>query len=412
MNHTNGDSKALMIRPEDKPTSLRTLGTRTAALLDGMTIQSIAESCANSGMFKDIRSAWQAIVKIKAGLELGIPPIQAMNGLYIIEGKVAMAATLMAGLLKASGRYTYRVQQHDDNGCVIQFYERNDSGEWVPCGPNSSFTMTDANKAGVTGKSVWKAWPRNMLFARAMSNGARWYCGDVFLGPVYVPEELGVEVNQDGDMLVADVQPENVRRDAPSAPTPNAYVQPQVPVAATTQAPANIPAVPERVPNTAAPVRNSWQREAALTIYPKVAPEVAIEIRQTGANPLFEELEFTRYLVKIANYHAITLPDGIRPVEALLPAEPDINQEALFDQDGEITGGTTEVPNAASSAAPVADTVTEGVSVSDTAAFTAAYLKAHPLAGTTAGASTGAPPGTPAGTPIVSTFAGSEDTHV
>lgn len=405
MNHTNGDSKALMIRPEDKPTSLRTLGTRTAALLDGMTIQSIAESCANSGMFKDIRSAWQAIVKIKAGLELGIPPIQAMNGLYIIEGKVAMAATLMAGLLKASGRYTYRVQQHDDNGCVIQFYERNDSGEWVPCGPNSSFTMTDANKAGVTGKSVWKAWPRNMLFARAMSNGARWYCGDVFLGPVYVPEELGVEVNQDGDMLVADVQPENVRRD-----TPAAYVQPQVPASQTpvTQAPsAQVSGpIPERVPNTAAPVRNSWQREAALTIYPRVAPEVAIEIRQTGANPLFEELEFTRYLVKIANYHVITLPDGIRPVEALIPAEPDVNQEALFDQDGEITGGTTEVPTTAPNAAtvPVADTVTEGVSVSDTAAFTAAYLKAHPLAGTTAGATTG--------TPIVSTFAGSEDTHV
>ena len=28
-----------------------------------------------------------------------------------------------------------------------------------------------------------------MLFARAISNGVKWYCPDVFGGPVYVPEE-------------------------------------------------------------------------------------------------------------------------------------------------------------------------------------------------------------------------------
>ena len=29
-----------------------------------------------------------------------------------------------------------------------------------------------------------------MLFARAMSNGVKWYTPDVFAGPVYVPEEM------------------------------------------------------------------------------------------------------------------------------------------------------------------------------------------------------------------------------
>jgi hypothetical protein len=29
-----------------------------------------------------------------------------------------------------------------------------------------------------------------MLFARAISNGVKWYCPDVFCGPVYVPEEM------------------------------------------------------------------------------------------------------------------------------------------------------------------------------------------------------------------------------
>jgi hypothetical protein len=30
-----------------------------------------------------------------------------------------------------------------------------------------------------------------MLYARALSNGAKWYCPDVFGGPIYTPDELG-----------------------------------------------------------------------------------------------------------------------------------------------------------------------------------------------------------------------------
>jgi hypothetical protein len=306
------------------------LAPKTAALLDGMSIRDIAESCANSGMFKDIRSAWQAVVKIKAGLELGIPPIQAMNGLYIIEGKVAMAATLMGGLIKASGRYTYRILQHDENGCTIQFFERGDDGAWLPAGPASSFTMADAQRAAVTGKAVWKAWPRNMLFARAMSNGARWYCADVFLGPVYVPEELGAEVNEDGEVVVMH----RAESDTPSQGT-------NMPAAASASAtpgdesPTPQPA-PQGDPRPVRPAnleRNDWQREAAKLIYACVTPEVAEQVRSTGGNPLFSEIEFTRYLVKVAAVHAITLPDGIRPIDAI--TDPD--QQPLFDEDGCLT---------------------------------------------------------------------------
>jgi hypothetical protein len=41
-----------------------------------------------------------------------------------------------------------------------------------------------------------------MLFARAMSNGVRWYCPDVFSGaPTYTPEELGADVTESGDVI-------------------------------------------------------------------------------------------------------------------------------------------------------------------------------------------------------------------
>lgn len=45
-------------------------------------------------------------------------------------------------------------------------------------------------------------YPQNMLFARAISSGVRRYCPDVFNGNlVYVPEELGAQVDEDGEIV-------------------------------------------------------------------------------------------------------------------------------------------------------------------------------------------------------------------
>jgi hypothetical protein len=37
----------------------------------------------------------------------------------------------------------------------------------------------DAKAAGLAGKDVWKQYPRNMLFARALTNGMRWFTPDL-----------------------------------------------------------------------------------------------------------------------------------------------------------------------------------------------------------------------------------------
>ena len=40
-----------------------------------------------SGMFKDVTNLAQAMVKIKAGEELGFSPFVSMGGIHIISGK-------------------------------------------------------------------------------------------------------------------------------------------------------------------------------------------------------------------------------------------------------------------------------------------------------------------------------------
>jgi len=181
--------------------------SKALALRDTMELGDVF---AKSGLFNDIKSASQAIVKIQAGAELGIPPFAAMSGISIIQGKPALGASLIAGLIKSSHKYDYRVTRHDATGCVIEFYEGETKlGE-------SSFTADDAKRAGLLGKDIWTKYPRNMLFSRAMSNGARWYTPDLFTGPIYTPEEL------DGPALEADYRVvEEPKAEAPKAePTP------------------------------------------------------------------------------------------------------------------------------------------------------------------------------------------------
>ena len=156
---------------------------------------SIGETFYKSGMFADIKSAQQAVVKIMAGAEMGISPFQAMSGIHIIQGKPTIGAGLMASRVKASGKYNYKVTEMTDKVCTIEFIE---GGESIG---TSSFTIEDAKKAGT--KNLDK-FPRNMLFARAMSNGVRWFCPDIYEGPVYVPEEM--------ENITEDVQAVEVKK--------------------------------------------------------------------------------------------------------------------------------------------------------------------------------------------------------
>ena len=160
----------------------------------------LGKQFADSQMFPDIKSAQQAVVKIIAGAEIGIPPFAAMSGIHIIQGKPTIGAGLMASMVKGSGKYDYKVVKQDEKICSIDFYQ---GKEMIG---NSTFTIDDAKKAGT--KNLDK-FPKNMLFARAMSNGTKWYCPDVFSGPVYTPDELDAAETEDINPVSVTTEPPN-----------------------------------------------------------------------------------------------------------------------------------------------------------------------------------------------------------
>src|SRR5690606_23537732 len=151
---------------------------KSLQLLPIKDIKELSDAFAKSGMFNDAKQAVQAFVKIQAGQEIGVPPFAAMSGIHIIQGKPTMGAGLIASTVKGSGKYDYKVKEMSDKVCSIDFFQGKDNIG------NSTFTIEDARKAQT--KNLEK-FPKNMLFARAISNGVKWFCPDVFSGPVYVP---------------------------------------------------------------------------------------------------------------------------------------------------------------------------------------------------------------------------------
>ena len=152
------------------------------SLGDVMQLGAIAMA---SGNFPDLRNNEQAIVRIMAGRELGLQPMTALRDLYVVEGKVAMSSGLIASMIRNHPKYSYKIREMDNEHVVIDFYEE---GQVVG---DSQFSIEDAKVAGIYRQgSGWTKYPRNMLFARALTNGARWHCPDAFDGAVYTPEEL------------------------------------------------------------------------------------------------------------------------------------------------------------------------------------------------------------------------------
>ncbi len=141
---------------------------------------------AESKVFPDVASAAQGAIKILAGREVGLSPMQAINSFYFVNGKLGMMTQAMAALIKKSDKYDYQIINQTIEGCTIAFFKVN--GEKEKLG-ESTFDKKMAAAAEIVNKDVWKNYPINMYFNRALANGARWYCPDAISG-FYTVEEL------------------------------------------------------------------------------------------------------------------------------------------------------------------------------------------------------------------------------
>lgn len=149
-------------------------------------VQSLAEVLAKSTLIPEAlkNKAPDVVVQILAGQELGMPPMAAIRGVHIVQGKPILSADTMVGLVLSSGLCEYFVQIEATSASVTFETKRKGSPHAQRC----TWTMDDAKRAGVHTKDNWRMYPRAMLSARARAELARSVYPDVLAG-VYVPEE-------------------------------------------------------------------------------------------------------------------------------------------------------------------------------------------------------------------------------
>jgi hypothetical protein len=153
---------------------------------------------------------------LEYGRTIGLTPMAAITGVHVIEGKPTASAGLISGLVRRAG---HRLRVRGDDQKAVAEIVRSDDPDYTF---RTEWTLERARTAGLTNKSVWKQYPAAMLKARAVAECARDACEEVLFGLHYTPEELGAEVNEDGEVVtVTTTPPEGI----PVAPDATARTQ-------------------------------------------------------------------------------------------------------------------------------------------------------------------------------------------
>lgn len=167
---------------------------------------------------------------VMAGAELGLGPMTSLQLIDVIQGRPALKPEGQRALVQRAGhRFAVR---HLSSDSVTVWGRRADSGDELEV----TWTMADAERAGLAGKGPWRQYPDAMLLARATSALCRALFADVISGiGSYTPEELGhdgppveaapgvvdvVEIGepQDGGGVVPDPDWEDATPAAPAGP--------------------------------------------------------------------------------------------------------------------------------------------------------------------------------------------------
>lgn len=139
------------------------------------------------------------------GQDLGLTPMQSIQGIYVVKGKPQLAAQTWTGLARRAG-HKVRIVESTDKQCTVMIVRCDD-----PDYPHSeTFTIDDAIRAGlcrrddkgnIVAKSSkgdalpWQAYTKTMLRNRALSNAGKVACPEVAMGFAiegdmdYIPDE-------------------------------------------------------------------------------------------------------------------------------------------------------------------------------------------------------------------------------
>ena len=133
-----------------------------------------------------------------AGRAYGWDTMTAMRNFHVIEGTASIRPEAMLGLVRQAG-HSVTIEVTDQQATATG--KRADTGDTHV----SVFTIKDAEAAGLAKKRNWNQYRSAMLTWRAVSQLCRFLFPDVVLGAGYVPEEIGGDVDEAGEIVEAEI---------------------------------------------------------------------------------------------------------------------------------------------------------------------------------------------------------------
>lgn len=186
-------ASALTVIPDDgyaiefpsapiNPTGGRLVAWAEAAHAAGQLGSALAKT---SFVPKDFRGKpEECAAAILMGDEIGLSPLQALQGVFVISGRPGLYARTMVAIVLAAGHEV--VTTHKTDKTVTVRGRRRGSDTWI----EETWTTERARRAGYTNNKKYETDPQAMLYARAAGDVCRQIAPDALAGLAYTVEEL------------------------------------------------------------------------------------------------------------------------------------------------------------------------------------------------------------------------------
>jgi hypothetical protein len=209
------------------------------------------------------------VVAIQWGMELGLPPLQAMQNLAVINGRPSLWGDAVIALVRGSGKLEYMREDVTDEQatCTVKRKGEPETAR--------SFSKEDAKRAGLLNKQgPWAQYPKRMMQMRARSWALRDLFPDVIKGIAIAEEAQDMPPERDMGTahIVTEPEPasrtESVKSKLRGKTKPAAQAEPSVSLDAVLAAIAAAPDLDalKAAGEQAKPLQGA-DREAALAAY-------------------------------------------------------------------------------------------------------------------------------------------------
>ena len=117
------------------------------------------------------------LMVVMAGSELGMRPMQALQSFDVIKGKLGMKPIAMLALVRGHSSIEYIDCETSPTACTVESKRKSS-----PKVLKTTFTIQNAQTAGLTASEMYRKWPEQMVMWRAVAIHCKKHHSDITMG--------------------------------------------------------------------------------------------------------------------------------------------------------------------------------------------------------------------------------------